>query len=270
MMAQRLFIDSITSIGVVEEGDNPLSKILLFKAKGMSKDEALGILRSMRIRRQKANPALSTKDIEGEILRERPDLAKALGRKPETAKAAGMRIAKALDARFKQQAKQMAATSDGYAEIGKQIRAIKGDRMAEQRTVKEIEAEVTSRASTITKSAGATLKMPDARVEVWRADPELKVEMRKAKVAEVKAQQTSVDDIDRIVKSYSLSISAEPENMAKTLGQIKTEVMGSAIGLEIKNLRRALRGGTVPEIEIAKSVQFSSAWATLKKWDSEG
>jgi hypothetical protein len=71
------------------------------------------------------------------------------------------------------------------------------------------------------------------------------------------------------VKSYALSIAAEPDHMAQTLSQIKADLMGTAAGVEIKQLRAAARSGKVKSVtEIQKSSEYSDAWMVLSKWEA--
>jgi hypothetical protein len=71
------------------------------------------------------------------------------------------------------------------------------------------------------------------------------------------------------VKSYALSIAAEPDHMAQTLSQIKADLMGTAAGVEIKQLRAAARSGKVKSVtEIQKSPEYSDAWMVLSKWEA--
>jgi hypothetical protein len=73
------------------------------------------------------------------------------------------------------------------------------------------------------------------------------------------------------VKSYALSISARPENMTKTLTQIKASLYSTAAGREIRNLRTAAAAGQVAsEGEIMKSAEYADAGSVLKGWDPHG
>ena len=110
-------------------------------------------------------------------------------------------------------------------------------------------AEVDQLANVIQKSASEPLTPAQARAEVWRAHPELQVEVRKAKAGEKDAGQETAKWIDSVVHSYVVANSANPEYFGKgqglTLSQIKRELLATPAGIEIKALRSAVRTGEV-------------------------
>jgi hypothetical protein len=136
------------------------------------------------------------------------------------------------------------------------------------RSSASILAEVDAMASRIQKSAGTGTTKAAAKAEVWRTHPEWQVEVRKAQIRERDQGKGLAARIDRIVKSYCLSISAQPEHMAKTLSQIRNEVMHTAAGIEIKKLRAdAMAGKVGSESEVWKSAEYADAWSILKSWE---
>lgn len=239
----RLHVDHIVSVGAVEEGDNGPATIMFWKAK----------------------------PVEAEMFRERPELGAALGKTSDRGAtlsaspvARAEAIVKHIDSRLTKQERLLSEIGD-MSGMRKDIQAIKGETMAEQgRTPDEILAEVTRRATAIKKSAGPGLSMAEARVEVWKTHPELKHEHRAAQAAELAGADTSTANIDAIVKRYALSISATPENMTKTLSQIRTDLYNTAAGQEIKALRRAVRDGRGQDIR--KSAEYADAWQILDTW----
>jgi hypothetical protein len=231
----RLHITEITSIGAVEDGDDPEAQILLFKSKSAPEAGGRGVDGFT------PSPVARGTSADWGPLIERIRLEKL--------------------------AEQSAAIS--------KISRMKGQppmakREESGRSSAAILAEVDAMASRIQKSAGTGTTKAAAKAEVWRTHPEWQVEVRKAQVRERDQGKGLAARIDRIVKSYCLSISAQPEHMAKTLSQIRNEVMHTAAGIEVKKLRAdAMAGKVGSESEVWKSAEYSDAWSILKSWERE-
>ena len=242
----RLHLTEITSIGAVEEGqaDNPESEILIFKSGTPHPSGVSGTAGGRG--RSGSGRSLPAAD----------------------------RLQLVARVRLDQQDEQIAAIAKTNEETRRtinQMRAMKGRApMAKRETGRSsasILAEVDRLANSIQKSAGGTTKAA-AKAEVWRANPTWQVEVRKAQARERDQGKELSARIDRIIKSYALSISAEPENMAKTLSQIKNDLAHTAVGIEIKKLRAdAMAGKVASETDIRKSDEHADAWRVLKSWE---
>jgi hypothetical protein len=231
-MTQRLTVNAITSIGAVEDGDDPEARIMFWKARKDSPDSAA---------------------LGGDVLPPRVSRApRGRGSLPIT-----------------DIGPTYAQLSAEVSKLSKEYRDRNGGRtMAEQRTSAEVLAEVNALAGAIKKVATDPMTAAESRVEVWKAHPQLQVEVRKAQEAESKAWKAEAAWIDGVVKAHCLAISAERDNMTKTLSQIRRELMASAVGVEIQKLRNAVKAGTDPRA-IAKSAEHGDAWRILKKWEAE-
>jgi hypothetical protein len=223
---------------------------------------------------------MSWAQVEAEILRKRPDIKTALNKSAPTATGAGSTPGSGSarpGSEWGPVLEQIALSKIKEQTVAiDKIRAMKGQppmakREESGRSSAAILAEVDRLANAITKSKGGPTKAA-AKAEVWHTHPDLKTEVRKAQAREIKAGREAGKDvaaeIDRIIKSYALSISATPENMAKTLSQIKNELMHTAAGIEIRKLRAdAMAGKVASETDIRKSGEHSDAWSVLKSWE---
>ncbi len=256
-MAQRLFVNKILSIGVVEEGDNPPSEILLFKAKGKSP---------------------MSKDTENEILRKRPDLAEALGRTQKatsmTAKARGEAVARHIDKRLTEQEKALTEISEGYTQISKTIgeamTGLNGPRSPKIAPPDTVKGKV-DRIALDLIAKGKAANITEARPMVWKSRPDLVAASRANDEGDIHVAGgrkpeagTVAEQISKVIHDRADAIASMPQMFGKSIADLRVEVWKSPDGRKLRSLYTDSTRHKPAVIE--KSGLHVEAFRILKSW----
>jgi len=250
----RLHVKKITSIGVVEAGDNPEATILLFKSAPemvkatdtSERRQARSTLRGLQIRIQRANPAMTLADAKAEAARLRPDLVKLLVAK--VLKSQGTRIA---------EVEETAAAA---------LRQIEDDERETTMTKTDAKTEVTRLAKQM-RDAGEFDSMVEARAEVWRTNPDLVKQSRMETPATVRVPDVDErEQITEAVHKRGLEMSALPGEWNTPIPELFVRVWKSPDGQKLRTLQLAL--GKQKPATIRKSGEHAEAFAILKRWQT--
>ena len=245
------------SIGAVEDGDNPESMILFWKAapEPVSKTDntergrARRMLRALQIRIQRQNPALSLADAKAEAARQRPDLVALLVAK--VLKGQGTRL------------EELEATT---AMLLRQIN--EDDERETTMTKTDAKAEVNALAEAMV-AAGEADTIAEARAAVWRENPDLVKKSRQETSTTVKASDkpTLGEEIGEVVHARALELSATPGLWNERIPDLRVRVWKSPDGERLRALMRAAVSRKPATIK--KSGEHAEAFRILANWQKD-
>jgi len=228
-----LHVKTITSIGAVEEGDNPQAKILFFKAR-----EKL----ASRSAPEKTRPPLT-----------------------------GYALALAVDNRLSRQAQRLAVVAKATATVGDTVERM--TTIGKERTVVEsysdVLAEVAERAEALQKEAkesGEPISMAKAKAAAWHDDDLVQRSRNAPKSAHPKppVDKGLPAEIAAAVHARALEASGRPEMWSLTVPEMRAAIWRTPDGRQLTELSRAAEKYDPAKLE--KSATHTRAFAVLRKW----
>lgn len=254
----RLHVLKITSIGVVEKGDNPGATIMLWKAapevakakpKAKDRRRAQRMLRALQTKIQVANPQMTLADALSEARRLRPDLVASLLEK----------VLKAQDSRIA----EVEATA---AKVLASTRHEDDERMTMSRKPDDIIGEVDRLAKELVAKGDAE-NLVEARAKTWHDNPDLvrKSRSQTRRVANNALDQTLAEEITSAVHKVGLEMTALPGEWDTPISELNVRAWHLPDGQKLRALMVAAGKSTKPDT-IRKSAEHAEAFQILKAW----